>query len=284
KTGDLTAPAHVASIDSVTTAYTIGLNWDAVENADYYEIKFDGMLYSTIRKPHFQFNNLQPEQTYSFKLRAVNKSGVSDWSQKKITTRKNPLEFAIKGIMAKASFPAQGGRGIQNLVDFDESNIWHTTYDSTTQHFNVVFDLKSINSLDKLEYLPRRSGVNGMILQGEVYYSMDKASWTSAGKFTWERTHAKKVFSFDQNPQARYVKVEVTKNYGGYGSGRELYIFKVPNTASQLPGDVNHDDKVDESDLTSYLNYTGLRKGDADFDGYIGKGDLNQNGLIDAYD
>src|SRR5699024_11148323 len=182
------------------------------------------------------------------------------------STRKNPLEFAIKGIVAKASFPAQGGRGIQNLVDFDESTIWHTKYDSTTEHFNLVFDLKSINTLDKIEYLPRHSGVNGLFLQGEVYYSMDKSNWTSAGTFKWKRTHAKKIFTFDKHHNARYVKVEVNKNYGGYGSGRELYIFKVQNTESRLPGDVNQDHEVDANDLTSYVNYTGLRKGDAEFD------------------
>ena len=32
------------------------------------------------------------------------------------------------------------------------------------------------------------------------------------------------------------------------------------------------------------MNYTGLRQGDGDFEGYISKGDLNANGLIDAYD
>ena len=36
--------------------------------------------------------------------------------------------------------------------------------------------------------------------------------------------------------------------------------------------------------MTSYTNYTGLRQGDADFEGYISNGDLNRNGLIDAYD
>lgn len=35
---------------------------------------------------------------------------------------------------------------------------------------------------------------------------------------------------------------------------------------------------------TSYTNYTGLRKGDSDFEGYISNGDINKNGLIDAYD
>jgi len=51
-----------------------------------------------------------------------------------------------------------------------------------------------------------------------------------------------------------------------------------------LPGDINNDHKIDNNDLTSYMNYTGLRKGDADFEGYISKGDINKNGLIDAYD
>lgn len=36
--------------------------------------------------------------------------------------------------------------------------------------------------------------------------------------------------------------------------------------------------------MTSYQNYIGLKKGDADFEGYISKGDINGNVRIDAYD
>ena len=68
------------------------------------------------------------------------------------------------------------------------------------------------------------------------------------------------------------------------GSARELYIFKVPGSPSYIPGDINSDGKIDSSDLTSYMNYNGLRKGDAEFDGYVSVGDVNKNGLIDAYD
>ena len=50
-----------------------------------------------------------------------------------------------------------------------------------------------------------------------------------------------------------------------------------------LPGDINNDKKIDTNDLTSYMNYTGLRRGDSDFD-YVSAGDINRNGLIDAYD
>ena len=51
-----------------------------------------------------------------------------------------------------------------------------------------------------------------------------------------------------------------------------------------IPGDINQDGHIDENDLTSYLNYTGLRQGDSDFDGYVSVGDVNHNGLIDAQD
>ena len=59
-------------------------------------------------------------------------------------------------------------------------------------------------------------------------------------------------------------------------SGRELYVFRVPGTESFIPGDINQDKAVDENDLTSYMDYTGLRRGDKDFEGYISKGDLNE--------
>ena len=67
-------------------------------------------------------------------------------------------------------------------------------------------------------------------------------------------------------------------------SGKDMTIKVVPVFANSTItlGD-NLDGKLDENDLTSYMNYTGLRKGDADFD-YVSKGDLNNNGLIDAYD
>lgn len=93
-----------------------------------------------------------------------------------------------------------------------------------------------------------------------------------------------KTFVFEKQPVARYIKLSIVSATGQYGSGRELYVFKVPGSESYIPGDINQDKLVDENDLTSYMNYTGLRRGDSDFEGYISKGDLNENGLIDAYD
>ena len=91
------------------------------------------------------------------------------------------------------------------------------------------------------------------------------------GAFDWKRNGDVKIFSFESRPTARYIKLAVTEGVGNYGSGRE-YVFKVPGTASYLQGDINNDGKIDRNDLTSYMNYTGLRRGDSDYEGYISKG------------
>ena len=283
-TGRLAMPLNVEIADSNKTAYTLKLKWDAVPNADYYEIAFMGMSYTTIKNTYFSFENLQAETDYSFKIRAVNKEGTSDWATAQAKTKNNPLEFAIHDITAVSTAEDEEGNEISKLFNFDEKDIWHTKYGKKALPFSFVMDLKTINQLDKFEYKPRMDGRNGIITKGKVEYSLDKNKWTPAGTFDWQKDNTIKTFSFASHPTVRYIKISVDDAVGNYGSGNELYVFKVAGSASYLPGDINADHKIDNNDLTSYMNYTGLRKGDADFDGYISNGDVNKNGLIDAYD
>jgi alpha-glucosidase (family GH31 glycosyl hydrolase) len=282
--GTLTVPPSAKVSEDNTEAYTLKPTWDKVDNVDYYEIDFEDMLYSTIRDTELLFEGLEAETAYTFRLRAVNRDGYSDWTEFKATTRRNPLEFAIQGLTGEVTVETQGNSGLKRLFDFEESEMWHTRYNKNAIPFDLVIDLKTINRLDKFHYLPRINGKNGMFVKGTVYYSNDKDDWTDAGSFEWDKTEDVKVFTFVRQPAARYIKITLTDGVGNYGSGREIYVFKVPGTESYLPGDINNDHLIDSNDLTSYINYTGLRKGDADFDGYIGNGDLNNNDLIDAYD
>ena len=270
--------------DNSRTPFSLKPEWKPVANADYYEILFDEMLYSTIKDTAFVFENLKPETNYSLKIRAVNRTGVSPWANISAITKDNPLNFAIHGITGRTSVRNQPGEGIANLFDFDESNMWHTHWDSVAVPFNLVIDLNSISQIDKLQYLPRTSGGNGILLKGKIFYSNNKTGWVEAGSFDWKRNSETKEFLFTTKPTVRYIKIEVGEAIGKFGSGRELYIFKAPGSESYIPGDINNDKLIDRNDLTSYMNYTGLRKGDADFEGYISKGDLNNNNLIDAYD
>ena len=284
-TGVLTAPQNAQGTEENREAYTLKTTWDKVTNADFYEIEFGGMLYTTIRNTYLLFDGLEAETPYSFKVRAVNKDGVSDWAEIQVTTKANPLEFAIQGIEGESTAPSQGGFGVNRLFDFAESgDNWHTKYRANAIPLDLVIDLKTVNQLDKFHYLPRTDAGNGTILKGSVSYSMDKEHWTEAGAFDWKRDGEVKVFEFANHPTARYIKLNITAGVGNYASGRELYVFKVPGTASYLQGDINNDGKIDRNDLTSYMNYTGLRRGDSDYEGYISKGDINMNDLIDAYD
>ncbi|HAT3998843.1 MULTISPECIES: TIM-barrel domain-containing protein [Elizabethkingia] len=282
--GILSAPKNVQITDKNLEAYAIKPTWDKVPNADYYEIDFNGLKYSTIKDTELLFEGLTAETDYAFKVRAVNKDGVSDWATISARTKSNPLEFAIKGISGTTSVDAQEGFEVYKLFDEEEGNMWHTKYRAKAVPFDLVVDLKSINQLDKFQLLPRNDGRNGLIQKGKVSYSMDKQTWTDAGTFEWKDDFNPKEFAFTSHPAARYVKISVEKAVGDYGTGRELYVFKVPGTESYLPGDINNDKLIDRNDLTSYTNYTGLRKGDADFEGYVSNGDVNKNNLIDAYD
>ena len=283
KTGSLTAPANMRITEENTEAYKLKPTWSAVSNADYYEIDFNGMLYTTIKETELLFEELEAETEYTFNLRAVNKDGHSDWTKTSATTKSNPLEFAITGIEGETTAENQG-RTIRRLFDFEEGELWHTAYGVNALPFDLIMDLKTINQIDKFHYLPRDNAGNGTIMKGSVAYSDDKENWTEAGAFEWERNNETKLFGFTGKPTARYIKMNITDAVGGFGSGREVYVFKVPGTESKLPGDINNDGKIDNNDLTSYRNYTGLRIGDGDFEGYISNGDINKNGLIDAYD
>ncbi|MDR6781852.1 alpha-glucosidase (family GH31 glycosyl hydrolase) [Pedobacter africanus] len=282
--GKLTAPTNARVPDNNTEAYTLKPSWEKVEHADFYEIDFNGMHYTTIKDTALLFDGLAAETGYTFKLRAVNKDGHSEWTEIKATTKSNPLEFAIQGITAETTAQNQSSSEIDKLFDFDEGNLWHTKWGTKSVPFDLVIDLKAISQLDKFHYLPRTGRGNGTLQKGKVSYSNNKTDWTAAGDFEWQANDKVKVFNFSNHPSARYVKIAIDSAVGGFGSGRELYVFKVPGTESYLPGDINNDRMIDKNDLTSYTNYTGLRKGDADFEGYISNGDINKNNLIDAYD
>ena len=266
------------------TSAGIVLTWPAVENADYYEIEFQGMLYSTIRDNAFTFDGLQPETSYHFKVRAVNADGYSDWAAVNATTKANPLEFALKNIKAQTTCENQPGNDVNFLFDFDLKTMWHSKWGTGSAiPADMIVDLRAVSQLDRLEYSPREDGSNGTLTKGSISVSTDRQTWSEPVAFEWKADGSVKTFAFEAHPAARYLRIHLDAAVGNFASGREMYIFKVPGTESMMQGDINRDKRIDENDLTSYMNYTGLRKGDSDFD-YVSIGDINGNGLIDAYD
>lgn len=281
--GSLSAPRFDAGA-SAAEAYKLSLSWSAADNADYYEIEFDGMRYSHLRQPRFFIDELSPETAYDFRLRAVNADGASEWTDFRFSTVNDPLEWAIKGVRATTSVANQGGQDTDKLFDRDTKSTWHTAWSNKNAvPFEMVVDLRAVHQLDRLDYVPREDAGNGTLLKGSYSLSTDRQNWTSPTPFVWQRNGEVKTIGFDASTTARYIRFDISEAVGNYGSGQEMYVFRQAGTEGFVQGDINRDKRVDDNDLTSYMNYTGLRKGDGDYD-YVSVGDINRNGLIDAYD
>ncbi|MBO4730594.1 MAG: DUF5110 domain-containing protein [Bacteroidaceae bacterium] len=285
RNSSLEAPANAGVKDADRKPYSLNLSWDKVEGADGYEIKFQGMTYSNILDNEFLFEDLKPDTEYVFDVRGYAKDDdmKKHWTTVTARTASDPFEFAVKGVTATCTAPSQPGQGLDKLFDLDPESQWHTEYNTKAVPFEMLIDLHSVNTLDKMQYLPRNYGYNGIITSGSVAVSMNKEQWIDCGTFRWDRDAMVKEINLD-GKQARYIKLNVSSAYGDFGSGQDIYIFRQPGSSYYIPGDINNDGVLDENDLTSYMNYTGLRQGDGDFEGYVSNGDINGNGLIDAYD
>ena len=293
KDANLTTPllSEEKSEESLS-AYTLTPKWKAVDGANYYEMEFEGMRYTNIRQTEYTFDLLEPETEYQFRIRAVGTQGVSEWSDFTMRTEANPLEFAMKGITATCTVADQPGNGIRRLFDLDDKGeIWHTAWNQpNATPFTIDIDMHAITQLDRIQYIPRDNAGNGTLLSGTISMSHDGNVWSEPKAFRWQQNNKPKEIELSildselSTSEVRYIRMVVDKAVGGFGSGAELFVFRKPDAKVLIPGDINQDGKIDENDLTSYLNYTGLRKGDGDFDGYVSVGDVNGNGLIDAQD
>ena len=103
-TGALAAPqVTMKDSQSPNKAFELVATWNKQANADYYEVKVDGVIHSTIRSNEFTIENLKPETDYEVQVRAVNKDGVSEWATVQAHTIKDPLDEAIRNITATNS-------------------------------------------------------------------------------------------------------------------------------------------------------------------------------------
>ena len=300
KRGTIEAPALQAGDEQ--GAYAITPKWQGGAGADYFELQLvdksqtgapvESPVYTQVSGDAFTFADLTPETDYEVRIRAINADGATPWTSAAYRTVADPLRLALRGLTGETSCRNQGGQGIGHFFDFDEKTTWHTAWNEAAVPFDITIDLHAIAQLDKLQYVPRPDAGNGTLLSGTVCASMDRVNWSKPIAFQWAADATPKELSLvpsvatSQQTQttARYLRIHVDAARGNFGSGQQLYVFKQEGTESYIPGDINHDNRLDENDLTSYMNYTGLRRGDGDFEGYISKGDLNLNGLIDAYD
>lgn len=282
---------------SNVTSSEITLNWTESVGADTYEIEFDGtdekagIILSNIKGSTFTQVDLDYDTDYTFRIRAVNKDGYSDWSERiTVKTADDPYRN-VPEITATWNYGDNWGP-LNNAFDHSTETMFHST-NSVSPDQAMILDMQKAYSLDKFEYIPRNDNKgNGTVQKMDIYASLDGNSWTKVydGSSQPEWTYSNDMSNLDtktvdlSSVTARYLKLSVTKSKGGFFSAAELTVYKKDGDNGHLVGDTNNSNSIDENDLTFYENYVGLKTVDNDWEYVASLGNFNGNNTIDAYD
>lgn len=281
-------PTGLNSNDETTSDSQIKLSWNKADGASTYDIRIggeNGYIVTNLKETSYIHEGLPFDTEYTYEVRAVNSKGASNWSEAYTTrTKLDRYRNVPKDISITCSASDQPGTPIQNMVDGDNSTMWHTTWGIPQTPMEVKMDLKAVNEIEKFEYTPRPDAGNGTITKYDFSYSIDGRTWKDAvTDGVWARSKDVKTIKLDKPVKARYLKLYIKEAVGGFGSGYEFRPYRVDNSAVYPAGDYNADNKVDDGDLTFLQNYIGIKETDADWD-YVSRADVNYNGIIDGYD
>lgn len=136
----------------------------------------------------------------------------------------------------------------QNAVDGDEETQWHTSWsqrvigDETSDFIEI--ELSEASDIDGVRYLPRASGINGIILEMKVLVSGDGENWTTvpAGDgsetFKFEGNTSWKKASFEKQKGVKFVRLVAVHTMGN-GDEADKYIsareFRLTNSELYIP-------------------------------------------------
>lgn len=288
---DLAVPANLRIVEEATTPTSLTVTWDAVDQANGYEVERDGSIFSNIQENTLTFTEFTFLSEHQFRVRSVGEKGVSPWSEVVVgQTSDDPFKDTIDNVKATSNIPDQNGEEIEKLTDKDLTSMWHTNWytgiadPANGQYLLLNFDLGKEYQMEKFEYYPRENAGNGNIQKIQYRTSVDGINWSDySEEISWNSDASVKTIV---TPEAsyRFVEIKVLQSVGNFGSGNEMLFYKKAGTDGILWGDITNDGVIDENDALSYRNYTGLETVDSDFNGYVESGDLNKNGVIDAYD
>ena len=125
---------------------------------------------------------------------------------------------------------AESGQA-SNMIDGNVGTIWHSAYmgGNAPLPFTITLDLGATYPLDKVEFVPRQNGTNGIVKKYDLYIATEADAYTKVVRDgIWEaNAETKTVMMNDQ--KARYVKLVIKDANGGFGSMAEINVYKKAN-------------------------------------------------------
>ena len=292
---NLAAPTGLADVEAEKTPTSNTLTWDKVEDATGYQMEIDDIVNAVGSETTFVHGNQAYNSTHTYRVRAVNDDGYSEWSDPvKATTALDPWRNVPTPVEVTWTGGDQWG-ALSNAFDHNYGNMFHSTGDVVTDAVPMILDYGKAYKLDKLVYVARTDNYgNGAVQQLDVYTSLDGVNWTlqwdGSENEAWSYDDSKSVEeNFKTVPltgAARYVKLVVTQSKGGFFSAAELSLYKLDGSTPFAVGSTTYALEVGGGDLTNLQNYKGSSKDDPDNFNQIANnyGDINGNGIYEVYD
>ncbi|WP_099192677.1 GLUG motif-containing protein [Tepidibacter mesophilus] len=151
----LNRPEHIMTEE---TKSSISIIWDPVENATGYDIEVDGDIVDNGANTTFIHNKLMPGTEHSYRIRAKNKSDMSEWIN--INTQKTCLLDEVTNIQA-----ASTGNVIQIIWDSVENATgYDVEVDGTIKDNNMDIIYVHNNLEPSTEHIYRVRAKNGEAL------------------------------------------------------------------------------------------------------------------------
>ncbi|MGO5030199.1 discoidin domain-containing protein, partial [Candidatus Agathobaculum pullicola] len=152
--------------------------------------------------------------------------------QKQYTLYLEPEYYARTGWTATAG-SAQSGEEAAKALDGRLDTLWHSNWDGCNQADAwITIDMKQSQTVSALQYVPRQSQVNGLILDYKIEFSTNGSDWSTIPSVTgtWDRDNTTKTVTFAP-VQAQYVKLTglTTASDGTltFVSAAEIYLGRV---------------------------------------------------------
>ncbi|MDZ4992752.1 DUF5110 domain-containing protein [Clostridium perfringens] len=266
------------------TDTTITVSWNDVNNATSYDLLIDGVIFEGVKAP-FVHKELKYNSTHTYRVRAVNSLGASEWSEQieatttayKYNNQLKLSEFDMSKTKAETEF--HPSYNIEKAIDDDLETSYYSTQTNPYLPQSLTFMFNDIQEIGMIEHTPFR--IANTMTKFNLYKTMDGENYEKVlDNYTIDAIEG--ATNIELEPfEAKGIKLEVLEVNGGrkdFGM-KEFRIFKT----NKIIGDVTGDGVVDSNDLRFMKLYFGVREGDNDW-GYVSKADFNKDGRIGAYD
>jgi hypothetical protein len=174
-----------------------------------------------------QLDQLNPNTMYEVEVTAIDAFGnVSNNSLKVLAKTLTPIPHSQMKATATSEETVGANNAASMAIDDDTTTFWHTKWDkSDVLPQSITLSLGGTYTIDKVTYLPRQEGSNGIITAYNLYVSTDGVTFTKVTSGTWENNSAEKLAKFNPT-NASYVKLEATAGVNGWASAAEINVLE----------------------------------------------------------